>query len=85
MPEATMWLAPLAGPDEAGWIALGTVSDDGLIFEAEPIAEEWTVPALHTITLTAQGRYDWRFWQLFFGTPGPPATRVKREYRRRRR
>jgi hypothetical protein len=87
--DATLWWAPLGtGPDESGWVELGHVDDSALVFEAEPIPDQdWTVPALGAITITlhGRGRFGWRFWQLFWGTPGPHAARVKREYHRRRR
>lgn len=90
MADATLWWAPLGtGSDESGWVELGHVTDDGLVFEVEPIdpIEDWTVPALGAIaiTLRGRGRFGWRFYQLFWGTPGPHASRVKREYHRRHR
>ncbi|MFI7449566.1 hypothetical protein ACIBQX_18865 [Nonomuraea sp. NPDC049714] len=79
------WIAPLGtSPDEPGWTEIGYIGNDGLIFEDEPEPlPEWLTPRRYTITL--RGRFPWRFYQRFFGTPGPHASRVKREYHRRRR
>ncbi|WP_188188014.1 hypothetical protein [Nonomuraea sp. SYSU D8015] len=84
---ARAWIAPLGTPlDEPGWVEIGTIHDDGLVFEPEPKPlPDWSAPKRLTITLRGRGRFGWRFYQTFWQTPGPHARRVKREYHRRRR
>lgn len=84
------WIAALGTPlDGPGWTEIGTLDHDGLVYEVgEPLVEsELPLMPLRpiTITLRMRGRFPWRFYRQFFGTPGPHASRVKREYHRRRR
>lgn len=81
------WIAPLGTPlDAPGWTEIGAVDHDGLVLDEQPVQlPEWPATRRYTITLRGRGRFPWRFYRQFFGTPGPHASRVKREYRRRRR
>ncbi|MFI6793647.1 hypothetical protein ACIBG4_40585 [Nonomuraea sp. NPDC050383] len=75
------------GPDGPGWQLMGHVADDGLvIIDDLPHADLIRWPVRISLTLTSSAsRLTWWRWQLTTGRPGPGASRVKREYRRRRR
>jgi hypothetical protein len=83
------WIAPAGTPLNAdGWIEIGHIVDDGLVFfddiprDLPPI--QW--PAGAAFLLTApRSQLTWWRWLLATGRPGPDASRVKAEYRRRRR
>ncbi|NUW45570.1 hypothetical protein [Nonomuraea rhodomycinica] len=83
-----VYVAPVGTrPDEPGWQVVGHVVDDGLvIIDDLPHAEPIRWPLRISLTLTAPAsRLTWWRWQLVTGRPGPGASRVKAEYRRRSR
>ncbi|MET8866508.1 hypothetical protein ABZW11_26520 [Nonomuraea sp. NPDC004580] len=85
MGESRVWAAALGTPlDGPSWAEIGTLVGDGLGVEhEEPLPADWPFDTLTTIT--GRVRLAWGGYRWLFRRTSPAASRVKREYRRRRR
>jgi len=80
------WFAPVdTGLDEPGWMPLGHITDDGVLYPEPGIPAKSILDrtVMFTIPPTVT-EITWRWHRLLTGRPDPAVRRIKSEYHRRR-
>lgn len=83
---ARAWIAPLGTPlDGSGWVEIGTIADDGIVYQEESVPYSFTRAFFASQPPKVERAARERRRLEISSYRWPDASRVKREYHRRRR